>query len=120
MRQRLHRARSWNVWVPIRRSDNVSSWKGGNILFSEETGVEGILCFEFGGLEQRVKLARKQDEWIGFVIEESCSPSCASEAIQVLTVSTEDCDMSVNGDSFEKRIGTGVSEPPKCEVAVVE
>ena len=76
--------------------------------------------FEFGVIEESVKLARKQDEWIGFVIPEFLSPSWVSEAIQVFTVSTEDWDMSVNGDSFEKRIGTGASEFPKCEVTVLE
>ena len=89
----------------------MSSWKGENGFSSGET--------EF--CEVSVKLARKQDEWIGFVIEEFSSLSFGvSEAIQVFTVSTDNCEMSVNGDSFEKRIGTGVSEFPKCEVTVFE
>lgn len=54
-----------------------------------------------------VRLARKQEGWMGCDSDSSLALSLLSDAIQLFTVSTEEVVMSVKGDSFENRMGTG-------------
>jgi hypothetical protein len=91
--------------VPIRRRSRPSSQNGGNVdedVEEEDVGEKDVLEME----GEIVKFARKHDPCI--------DADSASDAIHQLTVSTDDCEMSENGDSLDRRIGTGGVTCSKC------